>query len=167
MPINDAANSPSPGLDNNPGKDGILFNDHHPYFPRSCSDCPFAAAGKKLLALLGRRKKNCYECVKIDRNISTEKNKNRDIYNELLKNPDYYNVKYDEVSGGVYLLNGKPIKLKGVNRHDFNCRTGASVTVENVIEDMTLMKKLNVNAIRTSHYPNMPEFYQLPRLPLH
>ena len=70
-------------------------------------------------------------------------------------------IRTTEVSGGVYLLNGKPIKLKGVNRHDFNCRTGASVTVENVIEDMTLMKKLNVNAIRTSHYPNMPEFYQL------
>ncbi len=65
------------------------------------------------------------------------------------------------VSGGVYLFNGKPIKLKGVNRHDFNCRTGATVTVENIIEDMKLMKELNVNAIRTSHYPNMPEFYQL------
>ncbi len=65
------------------------------------------------------------------------------------------------VKDGLYLFNGKPIKLRGVNRHDFNCKTGATVTVENIVEDLTLMKKLNVNAIRTSHYPNMPQFYQL------
>lgn len=70
-------------------------------------------------------------------------------------------IRTTKVEGGVYKLNGKPIKLRGVNRHDFNCKTGATVTVDNVIEDLTLMKKLNVNAIRTSHYPNMPEFYQL------
>lgn len=62
-PIGDTSNSPSPGLDNNPGKDGILFNDHHPYFPQSCASCPFSATGKKLFALVGGRKKNCYECI--------------------------------------------------------------------------------------------------------
>ena len=123
-PIGDTSNSPSPGLDNNPGKDGILFNDHHPYFPQSCASCPFAATGKKLFALVGGRKKNCYECVKIDRNISTEKNKNRDIYNELLKNPDYYNVKYDEVSGGVYGIHkghnfDSIIGVLGIQRGDY------------------------------------------------
>ncbi len=66
-----------------------------------------------------------------------------------------------QVKDGIYLFNGEPIKMHGVNRHDFNAKTGATVTIENIIEDMTLMKKLNVNAIRTSHYPNMPEFYQL------
>lgn len=70
-------------------------------------------------------------------------------------------IRTTEVKNGVFLFNGKPIKLHGVNRHDFNCKTGATVTVENLVEDLTLMKKLNVNAIRTSHYPNMPEFYQL------
>lgn len=70
-------------------------------------------------------------------------------------------IRTTEVRDGLYLFNGKPIKLCGVNRHDFNCATGATVTVENIIEDLTLMKKLNVNAIRTSHYPNMPELYQL------
>ncbi len=65
------------------------------------------------------------------------------------------------IKGGVYYFNDKPIKLMGVNRHDFNPRTGATVTIENIIEDFTLMKKLNVNAIRTSHYPNCPEFYKL------
>ncbi len=70
-------------------------------------------------------------------------------------------IRTTRVQNGVYLFNDKPIKLMGVNRHDFNPRTGATVTIENIIEDFTLMKKLNVNAIRTSHYPNRPEFYKL------
>ena len=65
------------------------------------------------------------------------------------------------IDGKVFKLNGKHTKLKGVNRHDFNCETGATVTLENMVEDLLLMKQLNVNAIRTSHYPNRPEFYQL------
>lgn len=71
-PIDDVSNSPSPGLDNNPGKDGILFNDHHPYFPQSCASCPFAATGKKLFALVGGRKKNCYECASLYINTNTK-----------------------------------------------------------------------------------------------
>ena len=70
-------------------------------------------------------------------------------------------LRTSEVRNGVYLFNDKPIKFYGVNRHDFNSKTGMTVTLENIIEDLTLMKKLNVNAIRTSHYPSMPEFYQL------
>lgn len=65
------------------------------------------------------------------------------------------------IDGNVFKLNGEAIKLKGVNRHDFNCKTGATVTLANLVEDLKLMKSLNVNAIRTSHYPNMPQFYQL------
>lgn len=65
------------------------------------------------------------------------------------------------IKNGVLYFNGKPIKIFGVNRHDFNCRTGATVTINNMIRDLTLMKELNVNAIRTSHYPNAPEFYKL------
>ena len=65
------------------------------------------------------------------------------------------------IDGKVFKVNGEGIKLKGVNRHDFNCETGATVTLENMVEDLKLMKELNVNAVRTSHYPNSPEFYQL------
>lgn len=88
------------------------------------------------------------------------------LYDMVISSTDEYigekvGIRTTEVKNGIYLFNNKPIKLYGVNRHDFNCRTGATVTVENIIEDLTLMKKLNVNAIRTSHYPNMPEFYQL------
>ena len=66
-----------------------------------------------------------------------------------------------EIKDGVFLLNGKPIKLRGVNRHDFHPTKGAAVNKEDMMTDLKLMKKLNVNAIRTSHYPSAPEFYQL------
>ena len=65
------------------------------------------------------------------------------------------------IDGKVFKINGKPVKLKGVNRHDFNCETAATVSLENLAEDVHLMKELNVNAVRTSHYPNSPEFYML------
>ncbi len=70
-------------------------------------------------------------------------------------------IRTSEIVNGCFKINGKAVKLRGVNRHDFNCRTGATVTVENIMEDLTLMKQLNINTVRTSHYPNMPEFYQL------
>lgn len=65
------------------------------------------------------------------------------------------------IDGKVFKINGKPVKLKGVNRHDFNCETAATVSLEEMARDIHLMKELNVNAVRTSHYPNSPEFYML------
>jgi len=65
------------------------------------------------------------------------------------------------IDGKVFKINGKPVKLKGVNRHDFNCETAATVSLEELAKDIHLMKELNVNAVRTSHYPNSPEFYIL------
>ena len=65
------------------------------------------------------------------------------------------------IDGKVLKVNGVPVKLKGVNRHDFNCETAATVSLEDLAGDIHLMKELNVNAVRTSHYPNSPEFYLL------
>ena len=65
------------------------------------------------------------------------------------------------IDGKVFKINGEHIKLKGVNRHDFNCETAATVSLEDMAKDIHLMKELNVNAVRTSHYPNSPEFYML------
>lgn len=62
VPINDTKNSPAPGLDNNPGTDGQIFNDRHPYFPKNCTACPFANVGKKLMALAQRSQADCYKC---------------------------------------------------------------------------------------------------------
>ncbi len=60
------------------------------------------------------------------------------------------------VTDGVLRLNGVPIKLHGVNRHDSDPDTGYAITPAQLIRDLTVMKLHNVNAIRTSHYPNSP-----------
>ncbi len=66
-----------------------------------------------------------------------------------------------EVRKGVVLFNRQAIKFRGVNRHDSSPYGGATVTYDEMVEDLVLMKQHNVNAIRTSHYPNAPEFYDL------
>ena len=65
------------------------------------------------------------------------------------------------IEAGIVKLNGKPIRLKGVNRHDSDPVTGYTLDREQVIRDLCLMKRYNFNAIRTSHYPNAPWFVQL------
>ncbi len=65
------------------------------------------------------------------------------------------------VRENVVCLNGSPIKFRGVNRHDSDPVTGFAVTKEQMEQDLLLMKKHNINAVRTSHYPNAPYFYQL------
>lgn len=70
-------------------------------------------------------------------------------------------VKKIEIVDGVLLFNGKPIKCKGVNRHDSNAYTGYTISMEQAIADLKLMKEHNINAIRTSHYPNAPWFTEL------
>lgn len=65
------------------------------------------------------------------------------------------------VRDGMVILNHRQIKLKGVNRHDSSPVNGFAVTRLEVMEDLALMHKANINAIRTSHYPNAPWFPQL------
>ena len=59
------------------------------------------------------------------------------------------------------LVNGQPVKFKGVNLHEHNPYTGHYVTRENLLEDLRLMRQANINAIRTCHYPQSREFYEL------
>ncbi|MGF9915089.1 glycoside hydrolase family 2 TIM barrel-domain containing protein [Paenibacillus ehimensis] len=66
-----------------------------------------------------------------------------------------------EVQGGRLLVNGKPIRLRGVNRHDHHPERGRAVTLETMERDVVLMKRHNINAVRTAHYPNDPRFYDL------
>ena len=66
-----------------------------------------------------------------------------------------------EIKNGVLLLNGTAIKIKGVNRHDSYCDTGYVSSKEQLLNDLKAMKSLNVNAVRTSHYPNAPVFYRM------
>ena len=65
------------------------------------------------------------------------------------------------VAGGLLLVNGKPVLIKGVNRHEMNPYKGYVVTEEDMIRDIRIMKQLNINAVRTSHYPDDPLWYSL------
>lgn len=66
-----------------------------------------------------------------------------------------------EITGNIFRINGRPVKLKGTNRHDFCSDSGWAVPYTTLEEDIRLMKRHNINAIRTSHYPNDPRFYEL------
>lgn len=63
--------------------------------------------------------------------------------------------------GGVFRVNGAPVKLYGVNRHEFEPTRGRAVTPETMLSDVLLMKEHHVNAVRTSHYPPHPHFLDL------
>ncbi len=66
-----------------------------------------------------------------------------------------------EIKNGKLMINGKPIKLKGVNRHEHDPWRGHVISEELMIKDIQLMKQFNINAVRTSHYPNDPRWYEL------
>jgi len=66
-----------------------------------------------------------------------------------------------ELRNGNMLVNGVPIMIKGVNRHDHHPDLGKAVPLDSMIEDILLMKRHNINAVRTSHYPNDTRFYDL------
>jgi beta-galactosidase len=66
-----------------------------------------------------------------------------------------------EIRGGQMLVNGKPIRLRGVNRHEHDPRLGKVMTGELMLKDILLMKKANINAVRTCHYPNVSRWYEL------
>ncbi|MDQ6420235.1 glycoside hydrolase family 2 TIM barrel-domain containing protein [Paenibacillus sp. LHD-117] len=66
-----------------------------------------------------------------------------------------------EMTGKIMTINGKRIVFKGVNRHEFNCRTGRAITKEDMLWDIQTLKRNNMNAVRTSHYPNQSYWYEL------
>lgn len=66
-----------------------------------------------------------------------------------------------EIKGGQLLVNGKAIRVHGVNRHEHDPETGHYTSKELMLKDILLMKTFNINAVRMSHYPNDPEFYTL------
>jgi beta-galactosidase len=66
-----------------------------------------------------------------------------------------------EVKDGLFLINGKAIKIKGVNRHEHNMLTGKVITEQDMLADIKIMKMMNINAVRASHYPNGERWYEL------
>lgn len=66
-----------------------------------------------------------------------------------------------QVDGGALWVNGMPILIRGVNRHELDPDTGRTLTIESMRRDLELMKRHNINAVRTSHYPNDERWYDL------
>ena len=137
------------------GADGVLT-----FINESKVDIRLVFNRKKAFVKAGKRVELCVKNAQ-KWTAETPKLYTLEIYAEGEKIIEKVGFREVSIDGKVFKLNGEAIKLKGVNRHDFNCQTGATVTVKNLVEDLKLMKFLNVNAVRTSHYPNMPEFYQL------
>ena len=65
------------------------------------------------------------------------------------------------IAGGQLLINGTPIKIRGVNRHEHDPHRGRVMTEELMLKDLHLMKAANINAVRLAHYPNCPRWYEL------
>jgi len=81
--------------------------------------------------------------------------------NEVEAIAQHVGIRMVEISGGLLLVNGVPVKFKGVNRHEHHPDLGRTLPLNCIRHDLLLMKRHNINAVRTSHYPNDPRFYDL------
>ena len=66
-----------------------------------------------------------------------------------------------EIKNGLLQINGVPIVIRGVNRHEHDADNGRVISEESMIKDIELMKQFNINAVRNSHYPNRERWYEL------
>ncbi len=87
----------------------------------------------------------------------TLKSKGKDI-ETITKKVGFRKV---EIKGGQMLVNGQPVLIKGADRHELDPDFGYVVSIERMIQDIKIMKQLNINAVRTCHYPDDPRWYEL------
>ena len=66
-----------------------------------------------------------------------------------------------KIKNAQLLVNGQPVMIKGVNRHEHDYVNGHVVSKQNMLDDIRIMKANNINAVRTSHYPNHPYWYEM------
>jgi len=88
------------------------------------------------------------------------------LYTLVLKKGDDIRTKKvgfkeQKIVGNTFLVNGKPVKFKGVNRHETSPENGRTVSLDEMLKDITLFKRYNINTVRTSHYPNHHLWYDL------
>ena len=88
----------------------------------------------------------------------TLKNTNGDVLEVIAQRVGFRSI---ELKNGLFLVNGVAIKFKGVNRHEHHPDLGRALPYDTMLEDVLLMKRHNINAVRTSHYPDDPKFYDL------
>lgn len=80
------------------------------------------------------------------------------VIESLVQNVGFRKV---EIKNAQLLVNGKPILIKGANRHELDPDGGYVISVDRMVQDIKIMKEMNINAVRTSHYPNDPRWYDL------
>lgn len=90
--------------------------------------------------------------------LTTRKGKKTIVLQQLDQKVGFREIKAE---GGRLLVNGQAIKLQGVNRHEHDPRLGRVMTEERMLQDIHLLKEAGFNAVRTSHYPNCPRWYEL------
>ncbi len=103
IPAGGEFDEPAPGLDNNPAKDGKLFSDSHPYFPKDCSTCPFSSG--KIPAAPTNKARDCASCALLHKCIAEAMQNGQDEIRELAErlkeNPSYKDVEYNPETGGL------------------------------------------------------------------
>ena len=107
------------------------------------------------LRLWSAEKPELYHC-KID--LRSDRKSDSDQTEQFIQ---HFGVRIIEVRGEVMYINGQPVKLRGVNRHDHHPRTGHFVDIATIEKDIALMKQANINMLRTSHYPDRTTLYEL------
>ncbi|HKM92171.1 MAG TPA: glycoside hydrolase family 2 TIM barrel-domain containing protein [Prolixibacteraceae bacterium] len=141
-------------------KDGQLFKNEKPVFVKQLSA---SVVGKKTSTLSFETKvdhpdlwsaeiPNLYQVVFVLKNASGETL-------EVVATP--FGFRKIEIKDSQLWVNGKSVLLKGVNRHDLDPINGRYVPYEIMLQDVKLFKQFNINTVRTSHYPNHPDFYKL------
>lgn len=123
--------------------DDFEFNDIKPWTPEE----PNVYV---LVALLKDKKNKVAEVVSVQTGFRTVEIK------DTPASEDEFNM-----AGRYFYINDQPLKLKGVNRHDTNPTTGHAISREQMFQEIMMMKRANINHVRTSHYPNDPYFYYL------
>lgn len=103
-----------------------------------------------LVAVLKDKKNKVAEVVSVQTGFRTVEIK------DTPASEDEFNM-----AGRYFYINDQPLKLKGVNRHDTNPTTGHAISREQMFQEIMMMKRANINHVRTSHYPNEPYFYYL------
>ena len=103
-----------------------------------------------LVAVLKDKKNKVAEVVSVQTGFRTVEIK------DTPASEDEFNM-----AGRYFYINDQPLKLKGVNRHDTNPKTGHAISREQMFQEIMMMKRANINHVRTSHYPNDPYFYYL------
>jgi len=109
------------------------------------------------------------EFIKTPKKWSAEKPNLYDLTIELLDESEQpiemfskrIGFRSSEIKNGQFLINGEYVLVKGVNRHEHSAKNGHVVSEEEMIQDILLMKQFNINAVRSSHYPNHPKWYDL------